>query len=718
MVRLGLLFGLLLALAAGPSAFAQEGLADGAASALRLESLARELRDEEARTRLIEQIEAMAAAKRAQDPAAQEDGLDRALRIVSQHVGRAGSDFAESVAFIFDAGALRGWLDIDGRLSEGTASGWSVIWRILAVLGLGLAAEWATGRLLVGRSGPEGGGDGTAGAGTVRPAPMGMLFGAVALAAFALAVAVASAAMRLPPGGQAFVLAIAGAYGGARLVALLADGLLHPRVRAVFALAVSGEDIGRVRLWVRRFTWSIAGGWLLAETLLLLDMPTAPYRMVVGLVGLFLLGLAVALVLELRPSVARALRGSAAAGSLRGSVCRIWHVVAVIYLIAAYLVWALGFEGGFAFVTGATAMTLAIALAAKFADLAIVRMLSSFLRPGTGAWKRLPDLEARGMRYAAVLQAVFRTVVGVLAAVAVLDVWGLGILGLLASPEGLQVVGTLVRIMIVTGFLVAAWEVLSLAIERYLDARDGEGRMLDRGGRARTLLPLMRRAAGLALATIALLTVVSELGIDIAPLLAGIGIFGLAVGFGAQTLVKDIITGLFIIMENQIAVGEYITVAGHSGTVEDISIRTVRLRDLEGTVHVVPFGEIGTVQNLTRDFAYALIDAGVGYGEDTDRVVEVLRGVAAEMEADAEWAPQIQPPFEVMGVQELADSAVVIRCRFRTLPMWQWAVAREFRRRMKRRFDQLGIEIPFPQRTVHLAKPGGGETASAVSGTD
>ena len=718
MLRAGLLFGLLLALAAGPSAFAQEGLADKAASALSLETLARDLKDEKARTRLIEQIEAMAAAKRAQDPITQEDGLDRALRIVSQHVVRAGSDFAESIAFIFDAGALREWLDIGGRLSTGAASGWGVVWRILAVLGLGLAAEWATGRLLVGRFGPEGGGDGQGEAGTVRPAPMGILFGTIALAAFALAVAVVAAAVRLPPGGQAFVLAVAGAYGGARLVVLLADGLLRSRAPAMLALAVSGEDIGRVRLWVRRFTWSTAGGWLLAETLLLLDMPTAPHRMVVGLVGLFLLGLAIALILELRSPVARVLRGGAAAGSLRGSVCRIWHVVAIIYLIAVYLVWVLGFEGGFAFVTGATAMTLAIALAAKFADLAIVRMLSPFQHPGIGAWMRLPGLETRGRRYAAVLQIVFRTIVGVLAAVALLDAWGVGIFGLLASPEGLRVVGTLVRIMIVTGFLVAAWEVLSAAIERYLEARDGEGRVLDRGGRARTLLPLLRRAAGLALATIALLTVVSEFGIDIAPLLAGIGIFGLAVGFGAQTLVKDIITGLFIIMENQIAVGEYITVAGHSGIVEDVSIRTVRLRDLEGTVHVVPFGEIGTVQNLTRDFAYALIDAGVGYGEDTDRVVEVLRGVAAEMEEDAEWAPHIQPPFEVMGVQELADSAVVIRCRFRTLPMWQWAVAREFRRRMKRRFDQLGIEIPFPQRTVHLAKPGGGEAASGVSGTD
>ena len=716
MVRVGFLLGLLLALAAGPSAIAEEVSAEGASAAVRLEALVRDLRSEEARARLIEQIEAMAAAKRAQDPPAREGGVDRVLRIASQHVGRAGADFAESVAFIFDAEALRGWLDVDGRLSGGAESGWAVVWRILAVLGLGLAVEWAARRLLARTFGPEGDGEGSDEAGTVLSAPMGILFGTIGLAALAVAVAGVAAATRLPPEGHAFVLAFAGAYGAARFAALLADGLLRPGVRPMLALALSREDMDRIRLWVGRFAWSIAGGWLLTETLLLLGMPAAPHRMVVGLVGLFLLGLAVALLFELRPFVTGLLRGNAPANSLRGSVCRIWHVVAIIYLIAVYLVWALRFEGGFAFVTGATAATLAIALAAKFADLAVVRALSSLLRPG--AWTRLPGLEARGRRYAAVLQVAFRAIVGTLAAVAVLDAWGAGTFGLLASPEGLHVVGALVRIMIVTGIFVAAWETLSLVIERYLEARDGEGNALDRGSRARTLLPLLRRAAGLALAAIALLTVVSELGVDIAPLLAGIGIFGLAVGFGAQTLVKDIITGLFIIMENQIAVGEYITVAGHSGVVEDISVRTVTLRDLEGTVHVVPFGEIGTVQNLTRDFAYALIDAGVGYGEDTDRVVEVLRGVGAELQADEEWAPYLQPPLEVLGVQELADSAVIIRCRFRTLPMWQWAVAREFRRRMKRRFDEAGIEIPFPQRTLHLARPGGGEAVSRLRDVD
>ncbi|MCY3755547.1 MAG: mechanosensitive ion channel family protein, partial [Alphaproteobacteria bacterium] len=211
---------------------------------------------------------------------------------------------------------------------------------------------------------------------------------------------------------------------------------------------------------------------------------------------------------------------------------------------------------------------------------------------------------------------------------------------------------------------------------------------------------------------VGVLTAASELGIDIAPLLAGVGIAGLAIGFGAQTLVKDVITGLFILMEDQVAVGEYVSVAGHSGIVEGLSIRTIRLRDLSGTVHVVPFGEVGTVENLTRDYSYAVIDAGVGYSEDTDRVSDVLREVAASMESDEDWRDRIIPPFEVFGVQELGDSAVVVRCRFKTPPMQQWAVAREFRRRMKKRFDELGIEIPFPHRTVYF---GGGKPPDSIA---
>jgi small conductance mechanosensitive channel len=223
----------------------------------------------------------------------------------------------------------------------------------------------------------------------------------------------------------------------------------------------------------------------------------------------------------------------------------------------------------------------------------------------------------------------------------------------------------------------------------------------------RTLLPLIRNVARVVLGVIVTLTVLSELGVDIAPLLAGAGIAGLAIGFGAQSLVKDVITGVFILLEDSIAVGDVVNVGGHGGVVEGMTVRTVRLRDLSGNVHIVPFGEVASVLNMTKEFSYALIEAGVAYKEDVDQVIEVLREIGAGMAADPEFGPMILEPLEVIGLDSFGESSVNIRVRIKTRPIKQWAVRREFHRRMKRAFDERGIEIPFPHRTVFF----GAETA-------
>jgi small-conductance mechanosensitive channel len=198
------------------------------------------------------------------------------------------------------------------------------------------------------------------------------------------------------------------------------------------------------------------------------------------------------------------------------------------------------------------------------------------------------------------------------------------------------------------------------------------------------------------------MVVLAELGVNITPLLAGAGVVGLAVGFGAQKLVQDVITGWFILMEDTIAVGDVAEVAGHAGLVERISIRTIRLRDLSGVVHTIPFSAVDSVKNFTKDFSYYLFEVGVAYREDTDEVVEVLREIDAEMREDPELGPDILEPLEVMGVDRFEDSAVIVRVRTKTKPLRQWAVGREFNRRMKKAFDARGIEIPFPHQTVYF----------------
>jgi small conductance mechanosensitive channel len=200
--------------------------------------------------------------------------------------------------------------------------------------------------------------------------------------------------------------------------------------------------------------------------------------------------------------------------------------------------------------------------------------------------------------------------------------------------------------------------------------------------------------------------ILGQVGLDVTPILAGAGILGLAVGFGAQNLVRDVISGFFLVLENHVRVGDVAVVNDTGGLVEAITYRVTVLRDLAGVVHVFPNGSITKLSNMTLRWSAYLMDIGVAYKEDTDRVVEVMKRVAEELRADPELGPRILGPLEVFGVDEFADSAVILKARLRTLPIEQWAVGREYRRRLKKAFDAEGIEIPFP----HLSLYAGAQT--------
>jgi small-conductance mechanosensitive channel len=222
-------------------------------------------------------------------------------------------------------------------------------------------------------------------------------------------------------------------------------------------------------------------------------------------------------------------------------------------------------------------------------------------------------------------------------------------------------------------------------------------------------LPLFRTAILCVIVVMTSLIVLSHIGIDIAPLLAGAGVVGVAIGFGSQALVKDIITGLFILMEDQIAVGDVVDVGKeHAGVVEAISVRTIRLRDQAGAVHTVPFSEVTSVKNLTRDFAYAVARITIPTGQDVDRVVEVLRQVSEELMADETLRPSILDPFDYQGVDTLdpISGSVVLLVRIRTIAGKQWAVGRAFNRLVKIAFDTNGIHPPEPAPTTIVVPAG------------
>ncbi|MGQ9647547.1 MAG: mechanosensitive ion channel family protein [Thermodesulfobacteriota bacterium] len=222
--------------------------------------------------------------------------------------------------------------------------------------------------------------------------------------------------------------------------------------------------------------------------------------------------------------------------------------------------------------------------------------------------------------------------------------------------------------------------------------------------RTQTLGSIVRYVLVIGILIVAAITVLKELGVEIGPVLAAAGIAGLAVGFGAQSLVKDVISGFFILLEDQIRVGDVVQIAGKGGLVEKINLKTTILRDLAGNVHYVPNGQIDVVTNMTKEFSRYVFDIGVAYREDVDEVIEVIKEVDEDLRNDPDYKGDILGPIEIMGLDQFASSAVIIKARTTTKPLQQWRVGREFNRRLKKKFDERNIEIPFPHVTLYMGQ--------------
>jgi small conductance mechanosensitive channel len=229
--------------------------------------------------------------------------------------------------------------------------------------------------------------------------------------------------------------------------------------------------------------------------------------------------------------------------------------------------------------------------------------------------------------------------------------------------------------------------------------------------RADTLTSVIRHLLNVVILIVVFMTILGQLGIEIGPILAAAGIVGLAVGFGAQSLVKDVINGFFILLEDQVRVGDWVEVGDKRGVVERVNLKMTVLRDLNGKVHFIPNGNIEVVTNLTKDFSRYMFDIGVAYREDPDEVMQVIREIDEELRSDVNFAPDILEPIQVLGLDKFADSAIVIKARYKTKPAKQWGVGREFKRRLKKKFNERGIEIPFPHLTLYQGQDKQGEAA-------
>ena len=283
-------------------------------------------------------------------------------------------------------------------------------------------------------------------------------------------------------------------------------------------------------------------------------------------------------------------------------------------------------------------------------------------------------------------------------------------LGIDVSDKSMELISATSHIIII---LILSWLLMLLSrkliktFENYITQRT-----LDAGSikRAETLGQVISHVAIVTILLITGMLILGEVGISIAPILAAAGIVGVAVGFGAQSLIKDYFTGFFLLIEDQIRHGEVIEVAGKKGKVEEVTLRHVRLRDFEGSVHFIPNSTITTVTNKSRDFSYAVIDLSVAYRENVDEVYKVMRKIGADMRNAAGFKDQIIDDLEIAGIDNLADSAVIIRCRFKVHPLEQWDVKREFLYRIKNAFDAAGIEIPYPHLTLYAGQVKQGDT--------
>ncbi|MGB8274044.1 MAG: mechanosensitive ion channel domain-containing protein [Alphaproteobacteria bacterium] len=673
-----------------------------------LEALLSTLETPAERDKLAAQLRALIAAKK-QVPEKEQGVTQRFLDLLSERIGMLSAEVTAAAAALVDAPELFRWLGRQVQDEYSRQRAIEILTKLAIVLGAGLGAA-ALARMALAR--PR------------RLAERGehvsrilrwLLLLVRTLLEIAPTVIFAAACYLVLPltdpshTTKAIALAVVNAVVLVRVVMAAAFLILSPASASLRLLPFSDETTQYAYIWVRRLATLAIYGYFAAHAALLLGLSKTGYATVLNVLGLVMAVMLAILVLQNRSEVAAWIRGEAAGGriarfsavqSLRRLLADLWHILTILYVLAIYLVWALRIEGGFEFVFTATVLTVATLVIARLAVVVTDQAIARGFSVGEELRDRFPTLESRLNRYLPILNVVTKVVVYGLAALVLLQVWGIGAVGWVTSDLGRRLTATVITIALALAGGLAFWEFASLYIESYLSRAEAAGEPEERRARIRTLLPVLRTTLLVFLVAMVSLIVLAQIGINIAPLLAGAGIVGLAIGFGAQKLVQDIFTGLFVFLEASVAVGDVVELGGHEGIVETMSIRSIRLRDLEGNVHTIPFSAVSTVMNRTKVFSYYMFDIGIGYGESVDRAIQTMREVGQGMCDDKEFRRVILEPLEVLGLDRFADSAVMIKARIKTLPGRQWMVGREFNRRLKMRFDELGIEIPFPQRTI------------------
>ncbi|GGE51731.1 mechanosensitive ion channel protein MscS [Agaricicola taiwanensis] len=714
-MRFILLFATLLAIAP-LSAAAQdaapapaEGQAEQAPQAS-VDELIRILENEEARNALLSRLKAQAAEAPAAAAQEAEPTLARQIaeqtQAMAEQLASAGQELLTGIAGI--AAAFTGGASIDFAGVRDAAIA-------VVLVGVGLFAAFFVARLLghwIQRrlaQHVEG-----------RHWVMRATFAALATAIDLVLVAVAWGA------GYLIALQVVGGSTGRMginqtlllnaflMVEIIKVGMrtvLQPSFPAFRFIGLGDTTAAYWYFWAARVVSLLGYTFMFVAPVVAANVSPAAAQAVRVIVMLTAVVIGIIIVLQNRDKVKKKLAARATAGRhdalsrAFSALAGVWHIIAILYLIAILIVWLVNPRDALPFMLAATIKSLIAVVIGSLIIAFISRFVNVGMRLPEDLRERLPALEPRLQAFVPRVMQVVRTVVLIGIVIAVAQAWGLiDFLDWAGSARGQLVIGSLVS----AAFVLLIGFIIYLAIQSWIDYRLNPNFGSVPTAREKTLLALFRNAFTVVLVVMVIMLTLAQIGVNIAPLLAGAGVVGLAVGFGAQKLVQDIITGVFIQLENIMNEGDVVNIGSTGGVVEKLTIRSVSLRDLSGTLHLIPFSSVDTVSNMVKGFAFHVAEIGVAYRENITEVKEAMQE-AFDLLMETEHKEKIIAPLDMQGITEFGDSAIMVRARIKTVAGGHWAAGRAYNEIIKEVFDRRGIEIPFPHVTLYMGEDKAGK---------
>jgi small-conductance mechanosensitive channel len=500
-----------------------------------------------------------------------------------------------------------------------------------------------------------------------------------------------------------------------RTIVLAGDFFFAPGTPKLRLLRLSDAWARFAQRWVLRLVIVLGAGAAIAAAPLPLGLAPEAHLAIVKVVTLIGHVMISILVLQCRSPVASWIRQSTRSGGSLAIVCNwladVWASFTVFFVMALWFIWALDMHNGYRLLLHRGGLSVLVLVGARLVALVSFGMLGRLFKVNEGDTGSIAFQHA--YRYYPLLRRIAWALIVLVTATLMLSVWGFHVWHALASGSiGESLASAITTIVIAAIIALIVWESINIAIEHRLDIWTADGDLM-RAARLRTLVPMLRAIVFIAIALVVVLTGLSELGVNVAPLLAGASIFGVALGFGSQKLVQDFITGIFLLMENAMQVGDWVTLAGVSGTVEYLSIRTVRLRGADGSLYTVPFSSVSTVNNTNRGIGNAAVSVNIVYGQDIDLAIATLKEIGAALREDERFKDGILSDFAYWGIDKVDGAMVTMSGQMPCSDAKRWAVQREFNRRIAERFKEKGIAMVNPQRSVlvregALEQQGGG----------